>query len=214
MFDGLMNIIQKGGYLMAPIIICSIVAIGVIIERFVRLRKSEVDADKFMDEIRLILDVNDIKGAIAQCKSTPGPIANICRMGLMKYDRNKQEIREAIEDAAALEIPQLEKRLGILATVAHASPLLGLLGTVTGMISTFQVIAEASQQGQPVDQGLLAAGIWVALITTAAGLTVAIPTYIAHNYLAARTETLVNDMERSATDLLNIMLDKRMASED
>lgn len=203
--DGLMGIIQKGGYLMIPIVLCSIVAIAVVIERFISLRKAEVNTEKFMEEIQLILDADDITGAIALCKSTPGPIARICKTALMKYDRDEEEIRKAIEDAAALEIPPMERRLGILATVAYIAPLLGLLGTVTGMISAFQIIAESS----PVDLALLAGGIWTALITTAAGLTIAIPTYIAHNYLLSRTEILINDMERSATELLNVLLDKK-----
>src|SRR3990167_7257895 len=121
--------------------------------------------------------------ALEICNKTQGPIANILKAGILKHDRPRQEIREAIEDASIHAVPRLEKNLPVLATVAHVSPLLGLLGTVTGMVAAFQVIESKATALNPVNPGDLAGGIWEALLTTVFGLCVAIPTYVAYNYL-------------------------------
>ena len=117
--------------------------------------------------------------------------------------RNK--IKEAIEDAGLHEVPKLEKNIKVLATIAHITPLLGLLGTVLGMVRSFQIIQEKATALYPVNPADLAGGIWQALITTVAGLSVAIPTFVAYNYLVGRVESIVLDMERNSTDLVNIL---------
>ena len=150
----------------------------------------------------------NVVGAVKLCENTAGPVARICKMALLKHDRPKPEMREAVEDAAIHEVPVLEKRLSILATIAHISPLLGLLGTVIGMIKAFHKIQELTMAGSPVDPGQLAEGIWEALITTAFGLLVAIPTFVAYNYLVSKVNNIVTDMERSATDLVNLLVEK------
>ena len=119
------------------------------------------------------------------------------------------EFLVVVEEAAQLEIPRLEKHLPVLATIAHIAPLLGLLGTVTGMIRSFQVIQMKALALAPVNPGDLAGGIWEALLATVAGLAVAIPTYVAYNYLTSQVDNLVYDMERSATDLVNLLSSKR-----
>lgn len=123
----------------------------------------------------------------------------------MKYDRPRQEMREAIEDAGHQKVPELEKNIKILVTIANISPLLGLLGTVMGMIKAFQVIQVKTSAFNPVSTGDLAGGILQALLTTAAGLIVAIPAIVAYHYLEAKVGDSVVDMERSATELINIM---------
>jgi biopolymer transport protein ExbB len=203
------DLIQKGGPMMYLIILCSVLAFGVVIERIYHLNKARVDAGKFMDEIINVLKRNKIIEAIEMCNSTPGPIAHIIKAGILKHDRSKAEIREAVEEAAQLEIPRLEKHMPVLATIAHIAPLLGLVGTVTGMIKSFQVIQQKAMAMVPVNPGDLAGGIWEALLATLAGLAVAIPTYVAYNYLASRVDSLVYDMERSATDLVNLLSSRR-----
>jgi len=202
------SLIQKGGPLMYLIILCSILAFAVILERLYHLYRAKINTGKFMDEIVDILRRNRIMEALDVCDKTPGPIAHILKAGIMKHDRPKTEIREAIEDTATHEVPLLEKNLGVLATIAHISPLLGLLGTVVGMVRAFQVIQEKATLLQPVNPGDLAGGIWEALITTVAGLSVAIPAYVAYNYLVSRVDGLVLDMEKSASDLVNILTQK------
>jgi biopolymer transport protein ExbB len=201
MFD----LVVKGGPVMYPIILCSIIAMAIIIERVYHLHRAKIDTRKFMDDIANVLRRNKIMEAIEICDKTPGPIAHILRAGILKHDRPKQEIKEAIEEAGLYEVPRMEKNMTALATIAHISPLLGLLGTVVGMVGCFQVIQQKSTSLNPVSPGDLAGGIWQALITTVAGLAVAIPVYVAYNYLVSRVNHLVIDMERSATDLINIL---------
>ena len=143
------------------------------------------------------------------CNLTPGPIAHIIKAGILKHDRSRHEIKEAIDEAAQLEVPRMEKHLPILATIAHIAPLLGLLGTVSGMIKAFQIIQQKTLTMTPVNPGDLAGGIWEALLSTLAGLSVAIPTYVAYNYLVNQVDSLVYDMERSATDLVNLLSSRR-----
>lgn len=203
------EMIEKGGPMMYLIILSSILAFGVVIERIYNLNKARVDANKFMDDIINVLKRNKIIEAIEMCNITPGPIAHIIKAGILKHDRSKPEIKEAVDEAAQLEIPRLEKHLPVLATIAHIAPLLGLVGTVTGMIKSFQVIQQKASAMIPVDPGDLAGGIWEALLATLAGLAVAIPTYVAYNYLVSQVDSLVYDMERSATDLVNLLSSRR-----
>lgn len=203
------DLIQKGGPMMYLIMLVSVLAFGVVFERVYHLNRARIDSDKFMDGVTGVLKRNKIIEAIEMCNSTPGPIAHIVKAGILKHDRSKSEIKEAVEEAAALEVPRLEKHLPILATIAHIAPLLGLLGTVTGMVKSFQVIQQKALAMAPVSPGDLAGGIWEALLATLAGLAVAIPTYVAYNYLVSQVDNLVYDMERSATDLVNLLSSKR-----
>jgi len=203
------DLVQKGGPMMYLIISASVLAFGVVIERVYNLYRARIDADKFMDDITNVLKRNKIIEAIEMCNAKPGPVAHIVKAGILKHDRSKPEIKEAVDEAAQLEIPRLERHLPILATIAHVAPLLGLLGTVSGMVKAFQIIQQKAMTGSPVNPGDLAGGIWEALLSTLAGLAVAIPTYIAYNYLVSQVDTLVYEMERSATDLVNILSSKR-----
>ncbi len=197
--------IQKGGPVMWPIILCSVFAFAILLERAYHLHRAKIDTADFMNKITSTLRRNKVMEAIEMCNSTPGPIAQIMKAGILKHDRPRNEIREAIEDAGVHEVPRLEKNLSALATIAHISPLLGLLGTVTGMVKCFQVIQEKSTSLNPINPGDLAGGIWEALITTVAGLIVAIPTYVAYNYLVSRVNNFVLEMEKAATELMNIL---------
>ena len=201
----MLELIQKAGPVMYPIILCSILAFAIVIERLYSLYRSKIDTKDFMNNIDITIKRNRIGEAIKICEKTPGPIAHIIKAGIMKHDRSRQEIREAIEDAGHQEVPRLEKHLSLLSTIAHISPLLGLLGTVTGMVKAFQIIQEKSASFNPVSPGDLAGGIWEALLTTVAGLIVAIPTLVAYNYLVNRVEGFVLEMERSATEVINIL---------
>lgn len=200
---------QKGGPIMWPILLCSVFAFAIVIERLVSLQREQIDTKTFMEQISRSLKRNKIMEALELCDRTTGPIAKILKAGILKHDRPRQEVRESIEDAAIHEVPRLERNLPVLATIAHVSPLLGLLGTVTGMVEAFQVIQAKASSVNPVNPGDLAGGIWEALLTTVFGLCVAIPTFVTYNYLVSRVDGFVLDMERSATDLMNILGEKR-----
>jgi len=203
------DVIHKGGPVIIPIILCSIFALAISLERLINLYRSKIDTAKFMDEITIALKRNRISDALEICEQTQGPIARILKAGIARYDRSRQEIREAIEDAGLHEVPKLEKNLSALATIAHVSPLLGLLGTVTGMVHTFQIIQQKAQAMYPVDPSVLAKGIWEALITTVAGLIVAIPSFVAYNYLVTKVQNLIVEMEILASDLVNILTQRK-----
>lgn len=203
------EMILKGGPVMWPIILCSVIGFAIVVDKLFNIHRARIDTHRFMETISTSLKRNKIMEAIDICDKTPGPIAHIIKAGILKHDRPRQEIKEAIEDAGLHEIPRLERRLSALATIAHIAPLLGLLGTVTGMVRCFQIVQEKATSLHPVSPGDLAGGIWEALITTVAGLVVAIPTFVAYNYLVSRVDYLILDMERSATEVINIMTGKR-----
>jgi len=193
----------KGGLVMIPIILCGALTIAIIVEKFFSFKNAEIDTEKFLKQLEGILKRRKIKEAIEFCDRYSQPIPRIIRAGLLKSDRSREEIKETIDDAASYEIPQIEKYLGILATIATISPLLGLLGTVTGLIKGFMVIEAL---GGLVNPGDLARGMWEALVTTVSGLVVAIPAYLAYNYFVSRVNNLVLQMEKSATSVLDIFL--------
>jgi biopolymer transport protein ExbB len=203
------ELMQKGGPMVFVIVFLSVIAVAVTLERMYNLARARIDSNKFMDGITTVLKRNKIIEAIEMCNKTPGPIAHIIKAGILKHDRSKPEIKEAVEEAAQLEIPRMEKNIPILATIAHIAPLLGLLGTVMGMIKAFQVIQQKALSAAPVNPGDLAGGISEALLATVAGLIVAIPAYVAYNYLVSQVNSLVYDMERSATDLVNLLSSRR-----
>jgi len=211
--ENMWDLMVKGGPLMFLILLCSVIAFAVVIERLWHLWRAKINTKEFMEDIAETLKRNKIMLAIDKCNVMPGPIAEILKAGILKHDRPRSEIKESVEDAGLHEVPRLEKNLGVLATIAHVAPLLGLLGTVTGMVRAFQVIEQKAVVMTPVNPGDLAGGIWEALITTVAGLAVAIPTYVAYNFLVTKVDGFVLEMEKSATDLVNILGTKRTDDE-
>lgn len=197
----MVNFLAKGGYVMIPILFCSVLAVAIIIERFINLRESKVIPNDFFNRIKGLLLEGHINEVLSICSKSNKPIAKIIEAGIMKYYFGRDEIKEAIEDAGRHEIAYLEKYLNILSTIAAVAPLMGLLGTVWGMIKVFNVI---SMEG--VGQAdKLAGGISEALITTAAGLVVAILTLIFHNIFSERADRLILKMEKSSMELTEIL---------
>ncbi len=195
-------IFNQGGPMMYLILLGSIIGLAVFLERLFHLYRARIDTEKLMDDIRSLIRMGKIPEAIAVCRQTPGPVAHILSAGLSCRTRNRSDIREAIEDAGVHEVPRMEKNMVVLATIAHISPLLGLLGTVMGMIKAFMTIEELEGVVNPSN---LAGGIWEALMTTAFGLMVAILAYVAYNFLVARIGKMVLDMETSATEIVNLL---------
>lgn len=196
----MLEILYKGGPLMFVIFAGSIAALAIFIERVLFYHRSQINTEQFMKGIRNVLQRGSLTEAISICDETPGPVAQVVKMAILKHDRPREEIRETLEDVGLVEVPRLERRLVALATIAHVAPLVGLLGTVIGMILCFQTIME---KGQPVLAGDVSKGIWQALLCTAGGLIVAIPAYIAYNYLVSRVDAIVLDMEKCATEMVN-----------
>lgn len=200
----LLSMFLKGGLIMWPILFCSVLGLAVIIDRYVVLRKAKINIPAFMVRIRGLLKKGDISGAISFCMEENSPVANIIRKGLKKYKLGHERVKESIENAGTQEVAKLEKGLSVLATVAGIAPLLGFLGTVTGMISAFMRIEDLAGAANPSD---LAGGIWEALITTAFGLMVGIPALAFYNYFLNKVKRLVADMETVANDVVDVIQD-------
>ena len=192
----------KGGVLMWLIALCSVVAAGIFLERLLHYHRNTIQANEFVKGIINALRRNALVEALSICEETPGPVARVVKAAITKYDRSRDEIQDAIEEVGLTEVPLLEKNLVGLATVAHIAPLIGLLGTVVGFISCFRTIAHI---GSYVHVGDVADGVWMALLCTAAGLAVAIPAYVAYNYLVSCVDGLVLDMERGATEIVGFL---------
>jgi len=201
----LFDIAARGGWIMLIIALCSVAALAISIERFITLRRIRINARTFVLQIQNLLMRKKIDEAVRTCKQTPGPIAALTKVTLEKYDRPYEEIKEALESAGRTEIFHLEKYLGALGTVAAVAPLFGFLGTVTGMIKAFMKIESL---GGNVGPGVLAGGIWEALVTTAAGLLVGIIALIFYNYIQGKISEYVYEMEESSYNLLEMVREK------
>ncbi len=200
-----MNLLEmffKGGVIMYPILLCSVIAVYITIERLFVLRKAQLDVGQFMMKLRSIFQQGDVSAVLAFCSQKDAPIANIIRRGIVKHDQSDEKVRQTVEDAGRAEVYQLEKRLSVLASVAGIAPMLGFLGTVTGMVSAFQSIESL---GGSVNPGDLAGGIWEALLTTVFGLVVGIPAYALYNYFVTRVARFVNEMEVTTSEFLDLL---------
>jgi len=194
-----MGLMQQGGMVMWVLLVFSIVAVAVIIERAFVLHKARINVNEFLAKIRKALIVNrSLRDAVKICEQYQGPVASIMKAGLLKYGQPKEDVEKTIENAALYEMGRLERRLVILATTANVAPLLGFFGTVTGMMKSFDALARAGLS----NPGLVAIGIKEALVTTAAGLFIAIPVQLAYNYFISKVNRFVRDIETSANMLL------------
>jgi biopolymer transport protein ExbB len=201
----LWQVFIAGGPVMWPIILCSVFALAIILERLSYFHKIKVDTQKLLNNILEKMKRHEIKEALKICDDTLSPIAHILKAGILKYDRPREQIKESIEDASLYEIPKLEKNLFVLATIAHVSPLLGILGTVTGMVRCFQVIQAKAVMLNPVSAADLSGGIREALFATVAGLIVAIPAFVAYNYLVSYVNNFILEMEKASAELVNFL---------
>ena len=207
----LFDIFMKGGVIMWLILASSIVGLGVVIDRIIFLRRARINVPAFMVRLRGLLKKKDISGAVSACMEEKSPIANIVRKGLKKYKFGHDRVKDAIENAGKQEVINLEKGLSVLATVAGIAPLLGFLGTVTGMIQAFMRIEDLAGSANPSD---LAGGIWEALITTAFGLIVGIPALAFYNYFLSAVKKIVGNMETVANDVVDVMQDSSTNADD
>ena len=186
-----MGILVKGGWLMLPILICSIIAIIIIIERLLVLSRATLPTD-FIGKCKSYLEKEDRQGAIELCGLYDSPIAKVIKEGITGG-------KEAMSVKANLEIAGLERRITVLATIVGIAPLLGFLGTVTGMVRAFM---QVQQLGGNVNASVLAGGIWEALVTTAAGLAVGIIAYIFYNYITGRIKEIAQIMQTKSFEVL------------
>lgn len=191
-----------GGWVMFALILLSFLTIYLFVERLITLQRSKTDRKAIMDRVRDYVQAGDIHGAMAFCESKDKPLTRILMHGLERLGRPISEIQDAVHAAGKYETFELEKRTDLLASLAGIAPMLGFLGTVGGMIKAFQEIQRL--QGN-VNPSVLAGGIWEALLTTAAGLVVGILAFFFYNFLLGHINRRVNDLERSATEFIDLL---------
>ena len=197
-----LDLLSKGGFVLIIILLLSVVAVYVFVERYRTIKSASRTPDNFIDEIRDKVTRGDIEGAKIQCAHVDSPIARMIEKGVLRIGSSLKNIEVSIENVGKIEIYRLEKNLSILATIAGAAPMLGFLGTVIGMIKAF--IAIAQEEGS-VSPKLLSQGIYEAMITTAAGLVVGILAYLGYNYLVTRVQKLVHKMEYNSVEFIDLL---------
>lgn len=198
----MLELVKQGGPVLWVILCCGLAAFGVFIERALHLHRARIGADDFLKGIFNILRRNNVAEALTICEETPGPVAHIVRTAILHRDDPKEAVRSVVEEQSMAEVSRMERRLVVVATVAQIAPLLGLLGTVLGMVEALLVMRS---QGALIQLADVTGGLLRALITTAAGLTVAIPSYVAFNLLVIKIDRIVLDMERAASEILGFL---------
>ena len=201
--------LQKGGLLMWPILICSIISIAVFAERLFYLHRATIHVGEFLKGLANLIKRRNFAEALHESAGTPGPVARVIHAAIIRHDAPRAELREIVQEAGQLEVPKLERFMGVLATLAFLTPLLGLLGTVAGMIETFGVL---SANGGYATVNELSSGIYKSLLTTAAGLVVATPTFVAYSYLSSRINTMMHDMERAGIEIVHLLTESEPES--
>jgi len=198
----LWDLVLLGGWAMIPLVLLFAIAIYIFIERYQVIRKANADPTPLMNRVKELVRRGEVKEALLYCESVNSPFARILAKGLSRLGSPLQDIASAIENEAKLELNRLESSLAYLATVAGAAPMVGFLGTVTGMIQAFMKISQF--QGN-VDPTVLADGIYQAMITTAAGLIVSIPAYLGYNILANMISNVIHKMEVTSTEFIDLL---------
>lgn len=196
------HLLQDGGPVVWLLLLAGAVALAVFIERLLHYHRAQINSNEFINGVRNVLKRENVVEAVSICEATPGPVARLVKVAILNRERGREGVREALEEAGLLEVPRLEEKLNLLATITQLAPLLGLFGTVLGFINMFRAMQAG---GVFTHAGDLSGGIWQALICTALGLALAIPCYAGYNYLVHRVNSIVLDMEKSATDILNLV---------
>ncbi|MDZ7650132.1 MAG: MotA/TolQ/ExbB proton channel family protein [Cytophagales bacterium] len=200
------NLVMAGGPLMIPLVICSIIAIYIFVERLLTVNRANVSSDSFMGKIKELVVRGDINGAKVLCAQHDTPVARMIEKGVSRIGSPLKNIEASIENVGKIEVFRLEKNLSVLATIAGAAPMIGFLGTVIGMVSAFMAIA---QEEGSVSPKLLADGIYTAMVTTVAGLIVGIIAYLGYNFLVTRVSKVVHRMEYSSIEFIDLLQEPR-----
>lgn len=205
------ELMAKGGEIMWPIMACSVVATALFWERVFHLHRAQIRQDDFLSGIYTIVNRGNTAEAVSICDQTPGPVAHIIRTGLLHADEEPGILKQTIAKAGVGEIPRMERNLGGLLTIAQIAPLLGLMGTVIGLVRVFL----AMEYNAPLAEiGDLSAGIWQALVTTAVGLAISIPSFVGYNFLLSRVERITLNMEYAAEEIYRFLVYDRATDGD
>ena len=193
------QLIDDGGPIMWVILAGSLIAVFVFLKKVFQFHREEINVREQLRGLFNVLKRDGFVEAITLCDNTPGPAARLLGAAILAYERGDEDIRQAIDDAALEEMPKLERHINLLGTIGFVMPLIGFLGTVLGMMRAFQVAANA----EALSAERISEAVNMALITTASALVVAIPCYIAYNYLVARVNSITLDMEKASLEIMN-----------
>jgi len=198
----MLELLQKGGPLMWLILLSSVVALGVFLERLLFLHKASIRVGELLGGLSLLIRKGRFDEALGECSSSPGPAARVLQAALLYPEADRETLRSVTRDAALLEIPSLERNLSVLSTIAYVAPLLGLLGTILGLLEAFLTI---SSHGGYATAAELSKGVYQSMLAAASGLGVAIPALLGHAYLTARANDIIQDMERAGIEVVNLL---------
>lgn len=205
----MIEFLQKGGPFMWVILGCSLLATAVFLERASYFHRVSIRVGDLLRGVSNLIGSGRFSEAITECASAPGPAARVMHAVLLKHGLPREELKDIAQDAGQLEMPSIERNLGLLATLVYLAPLVGLLGTVVGLLQTFVII---SGSGGYATTPEIATGIYASLIATAGGLAVAIPTLLAHQYLSSRVNDLMHDMERAGIEVVSMIIESRQSA--
>src|SRR5580698_9765415 len=195
-------LLANGGPVIWLILIAAATAAVVFVERALFCHRAQINSAEFLNGVPTVLKRDNVVEAVSICDATAGPVPRLVKAAILSRDKGRERVREAVEEAGLVEVPRLEEKLNLLATIAQIAPLLGLFGTIIGFIEVFEQI---NQAGLYAHIGQLSHGIGKALICAAAGIGVAIPAHAGYNYLVSRVNKIVLDMERAVADIVNIV---------
>ena len=203
------ELITQGGPLIFLLLGCSLLAVGIFLERFFHYHRSTIVVQDLLQGLGNLISRKNYAEALHVCAGTPGPVARVMKAVLTRHEADRTELKEIAQEAGQLEVPRLERSLPVLLSIAYIAPLIGLLGTVLGLLDTFLPVA---QNGYATNTEL-ARGIYRSLVTSAAGIAVAIPSYVLYAYLAQNAKTLMHDMERAGIEMVNLLLQSRQTTD-
>jgi biopolymer transport protein ExbB len=207
MMPYMLELMQKGGPVMWIILAVSILGVGVFLERLLLLHRAQIRVGEFLRGLANLVRQDRFDETRRQCLATPGPVARVALSAVLARECPRTELRDIVQEAGQLEVPRLERHLGLLTGIAYTAPLLGLLGAVLGLLEAFYLV---SSQGGYATVADLSGAVYHSLIPAAAGLAVAIPALIAAGYLSARVKDLLHDMERAGIEMVNLLKNRTL----
>ncbi len=207
----MIDLIEKGGPLMWLLLGCSILTVAISLERYFHFHRARIDVGDLLHGLRNLVRNRNYAEALHECAGTPGPVARVIHSALIRHDSPRTELKAIVQESGQLEVPKLEKYLAVLLSVAYVAPLIGLLGTILGLVNTFVQVNAAGGYATATE---ISKGVYTSLISSAAGLMVAIPAFVLYSFLRAYAKTLMHDMERAGIEIVNIVCDLRRERSD
>ncbi len=202
---GMFDVIMKGGPMMILIAACSVVAMGVFLERLVNYHRETVHVSDFLRGLAILIRRRNFAEALHESAGTPGPVGRVVHSAVLHHSKPREHLKEIVRETAQLEVPKLERYLPALSTIAYGAPLLGFLGTVGGLLEAFSTLSNQSGYATATD---LSKGILQSLVTTSAGMAVGTFAFVAYCYLSARVNSLIHDMERAGIEMVQLICDE------